>query len=149
MGLVAPSPRAEDEPMRRHLLAAVLAIGPILGTSCRAVSPPGVTLASQPPGARVVVDGYDSGFVTPCTLDLDASSLRQVRFELPGHRSEVRLLTHETSNWYVPWADGDVGIKTWRFPLWLSIGDLLVPIERRSGKLPTKVFVRLRPAEGQ
>ena len=37
---------------------------------------PGVMFASNPSGARVVVDGVDSGFVTPCHLDLPRSTRR-------------------------------------------------------------------------
>jgi hypothetical protein len=35
------------------------------------VSPPGTAFASEPPGARVEIDGQDSGWVTPCMIALD------------------------------------------------------------------------------
>lgn len=132
--------------MRRStaLLLAALLTG---AGACRSVSPPGVSLSSDPPGARVLIDGADSGFVTPCTLDLDAGSIREVRLDLPGYVPAVRILADDSINWYVPWRDGNVGVSTWRFPLWLRIQELFAPIERNSGKMPGRVFVRLRPAE--
>ena len=33
--------------------------------------PPGVNFSTTPPGAAVILDGTDSGFATPCIIDLD------------------------------------------------------------------------------
>lgn len=130
--------------MRRLLTLAVGGLL-VLAASCRSVSPPGVSISTHPPGARVVIDGADSGFVTPCNLDLDDGSVTQVTLELPGYVSAVRLLADDSQSWYVAWGHGNVGVRTWRFPLWLRFQDLFMPIERSSGKMPRRVFVRLRP----
>lgn len=120
-------------------LAALAALA-----SCRSVGPPGVKLASSPPGARVVVDGSDTGFVTPCSVDLSKGRVRKVEFLLPGYETVTRILVSDSQSYYVPWKDGDVGIRTWRFPLWLDIPALITPVERNSGKFPTSLHVHLR-----
>lgn len=54
-----------------------------------------VMLESQPSEARVF--RVDDGFVceTPCTLELPRGREVGLRFELPGHRPEVRTITPE------------------------------------------------------
>lgn len=49
-----------------------------------------VTIASDPPGARVELDDDLCGY-TPLTLHLDAR-VRRLRLELPGHRPVSGLL---------------------------------------------------------
>jgi hypothetical protein len=61
------------------LLAALSSLA-----SCLNITPCGTTLASEPPGARVRVDGRDSGWVTPCMIALDAEETHVVTLELDG-----------------------------------------------------------------
>ncbi len=75
-------------PNQRTLIGLLALAAPLLA-GCRAQ---GGSLATYPAGANVVVDGEESGFVTPCVLDLDAGNSRQIAFELPGYTTATRIL---------------------------------------------------------
>ncbi len=106
----------------------------------------GVFLSSAPPGARVLVNGVDSGFVTPCALDLAFEHMVDVAFVLPGYETARRRLVDESSSYVILWREMRISMNTWRFPLWLGFEDFFVPIKIQSGKAPGRVFVRLRRA---
>ena len=123
--------------------------GPILAgmtlallAGCRA--PRGVHFYSDPPGAQVVLDGRDTGFVTPCILDLKNKPEREVSFVLPGYAPARRSLKLDTRTTSVFWKDATVFYATWRFPLWLRTEDFWLPVKLQGGEFPKRVFVRLR-----
>ena len=105
----------------------------------------GVVFASTPQGAQLLIDGRDSGFVTPCALRMEDTGPHRVDFLLPGYQVATRILAKNSSYWFVPWKDGDLGVETWRFPLWLDVPSLLAPIEYRAGLQPARMHVQLRP----
>ena len=110
--------------------------------ACRTPTP--VHFSSSPPGAAVLVDGQDTGFVTPCLLDLEDGPTRQVEFQLPGYRSETRTLTYAERSELVFWRESTISYKTWNFPLWLGSEDFFLPRKNLSGESPARVYVRLR-----
>lgn len=131
------------------LLAAALAAGCTSATKTPIelaynTSAPGVSLSSQPPGARVLIDDEDSGFFTPCVLALDRDEKQRVRFELPGYEPATRVLEPNTRRTYIPWSDGDLGSARWRFPLFLPLGAVLVPLKVDDSHSPWRVHVKLR-----
>lgn len=131
------------------LLFAALALGCTSATKTPIefaynTSSPGVSLSSQPPGARVLIDGEDSGFFTPCVLALDRDEKQRVRFELPGYEPALRVLEPNTRRTYIPWSDGDLGSARWRFPLFLPLGAVLVPLKVDDSHSPWRVHVKLR-----
>ena len=69
----------------RQLLRIALALPFLaLGSCARNISPPGVFFSSEPPGARILVDGQDSGYVTPRMSRLnDLRSLLNWRLSSP------------------------------------------------------------------
>jgi len=114
--------------------------------SCLNVSPSGTTLASEPPGARVHVDGRDSGWVTPCEIALDADETHVVTLALDGFAPREIVLEPLERHGIVAWRQGVNGVKsTIRFPILIPMGDFLFPLRESSATSPSRVFVRLRP----
>lgn len=102
-----------------------------------------VAFASDPPGARVVVDGKDSGFVTPCHIALPTDETRQVDLVLPGHKRETRMLVPKQETDLVFWREAYIREQVWRFPLWLALPDFVAPVKAKTVLLPSRVFVRM------
>ncbi len=97
----APAPA----PRRRGWLVPVVAVAVIAGTVggwllLRPPPPPPpqktvVTIASDPAGAKVAVDGVDTGRVTPTGVDVpaDAATLPSVTVTSPAHKPATARLT--------------------------------------------------------
>ncbi len=124
------------------LLILVFACSCIMNTSS-----PGVLLATRPPGARVLLNGQDSGFATPCTLDLDGDT--EVTFQLEGYQDARRQLLADRVWHRVRWKDGDIGPQTWRFPLFLTFGGLFFPWRYETNLFPERVYVPLEVSTGE
>lgn len=111
----------------------------------RDIGPPGVFFSSDPPGARILIDGRDSGYVTPRMIALDEGERHRVELRMAGFDTHsMRLLPNKRVTWVV-WDDGVATLYGLTFPLYLSFGDLVAP--RRVNKLPApgRIFVRLEP----
>ena len=105
---------------RAALLTALLA----LGSCARNVSPPGVFFASEPPGARIMVDGLDSGYVTPRMIAFNKEEQYRISVEMQGfHAHELVLLPSHRGYW-VAWDEGAVTMHGLLFPLFLALGDV-------------------------
>lgn len=140
--LVGPdfsSPRMSSRSIVPALVLALLA-------SCQIVQRPGVALSTSPPGARVSVDGRDSGYLTPCVLDIDRDD-HQLKFELEGYQPVDRLVTAGGRVYVILWSEMFLNWQVWRFPLWLNYVDGLAPVKVDRGSSPGRIFVRLRRAE--
>jgi len=122
----------------RTLWSALL----VLASACAGPHPS--IFATDPPGARVIIDGEDSGFVTPCAIDLP-SDPHVIDFTLPGYASARRTTYPETQRYAILYREWISNTDTWRFPLWLNVEDLFVPIKTISTQSPQRIFVRLRP----
>ncbi|MDF1836391.1 MAG: PEGA domain-containing protein [Planctomycetota bacterium] len=122
-----------------------LAIVLLLIVSCSSTPP--VHFASSPPGARILIDGQDSGFVTPTSLDIRNKEHRQVEFVLPGFKTAVRNLRNGKRVNYVFYEDWVAHYNTWRFPLWLNVGDFFQQRTVLKGELPSRLFVQMQRAE--
>lgn len=131
-----------------RLLQTILALALCLGsTACVANERPyGVVLASDPPGARILVDGKDTGFLTPTHLGLPRKRQR-LDLELDGYQPASLLLAPGGKAYYlILWKEAYVTPRTWRFPLWLNHDDGLSPIRLAKGLQPRRIFVPLRLA---
>jgi len=133
--------------MRSLLVLPLLAALTCLA-GCMSASPCGVTVASEPPGARVHVNGRDSGWVTPCQIALDAEETHVVTIVMDGFAPRELVLEPLRRHGIVAWHQGVNGVKsTIRFPLLLPTTDLLLPFRESQALAPGRVFVRMRPAD--
>ncbi len=55
-----------------------------------------VAIASEPPGARIVLNGRDTGTITPASLTLNACDKREVRLERDDYRPWVQQYDADT-----------------------------------------------------
>jgi hypothetical protein len=125
-------------------LAAAFAL---LLASCVAIERnPGVMFASRPPGARVVVDGQDSGFVTPCNIDLERAP-HNVDLLLDGYQPTRVVIGKGGETWLLHWDEAYMDYHTWNFPLWLNFTDFWTPVKIDRSFEPARVFVALRLVE--
>ena len=108
-----------------------------------------LVFASDPPGARVTIDNRDSGWVTPCVLDLPEGDSYLVEFNYPGYEPALRLLDDDRDVWVVLWREMYVHEGVWRFPLWLGFEDFLLPVKVVRAQAPSRVFVRLERSADQ
>lgn len=135
-------------PRPRPVLLALVLGACALAAGCINVSPAGPTFASEPPGARVHVDGRDSGWVTPCQIALDTDEVHTVALVMPGYAARELVLVPEEHVKIVDWLLGVNGVRsTINFPILLPAWDFLFPLREVHALAPGRVFVRLRPAE--
>lgn len=128
--------------MLRLLALPVLA----LAAACVSATPPGSFLSSEPPGARVLIDGQDSGWVTPCHIALDTERVHSVSLELAGFAPYRIELKPSLRYHVVDWALGATGVQsTIHFPIFLPQPDFFAPFRYQRPLQPVRVFARLRP----
>lgn len=102
-----------------------------------------VSIASDPPGARVVINQRDSGFVTPCLLSLETGETQRIDLEYPGYVTATRVLTPDNRVYAILWSDMYTRSEAWHFPLWLNFRDLLVPVKFDRTHAPSRLYVKL------
>lgn len=127
---------------------ACLALLLLLGSCVAVRRVPGVIVASDPPGARIVVDGKDTGYVTPFHLGLDRDP-HTLTVELDGYAPSVHRINTVSARTLIFYDEAYIWSNTWRFPLWLNVQDGLAPIKIERGYRPSRIFVRLRLAGTQ
>ena len=135
--------------MRSSLALSVLWVLGLsfFSTACVAsTASPGVFFATNPPGARVFVNGADTGFATPCAISLDKTREHEVAFVLDGYDVARRELFPNTRWTATPWSDGDIGLSVWRFPLFLTFEGLFFPFGEDDDLVPSRVYAPLEIA---
>ena len=130
---------AARSPMRRRLLPALLLAAL---ASCASRVP--ITLASDPPGAEVWVNGRESGLATPCVVELDDGDDYEVQLRLPGYVPATRRIVEGGEREAIYWREMSAGTRTWDFPLFLNIHDFFRPAPVKHRLVPQRIFVRLR-----
>lgn len=103
----------------------------------------GISLSTDPPGATVLVDGKNSGFVTPCMIGLDANEDIRIDLKLDGYRTETRWLTPDRQVYALLWHEMYIEPEDWHFPLFLNMRDFVVPVKSDARLAPGRVYVRL------
>jgi hypothetical protein len=131
--------------MKRSLLLtfAAAACASALAACVAIQRAPGVLIASRPAGARIVVDGDDSGFVTPCTLALTREQ-HAIDLMLDGYQPARIAIDKGGDTWIMHWQEAYLDYHTWHFPLWLNMQDFWTPIKVERSFEPGRVFVALR-----
>jgi hypothetical protein len=114
----------------------------ILLSACATSHRP-VRLASSPSGAHIYIDGRDTGFVTPITLDLPDKAQSELELVLPGYKTARRTLNLFEGREVVPYSDSTVFYLTWRLPFFLAADAFWGPIQRYTVEQPGRVYVRL------
>lgn len=145
-----PAHTGRSTPARLRALLPVLACATAL-PSCNVLFDRSMQLsvASDPPGARILVNANDSGFVTPSLLELDTGENMRIDLEYPGYVTATRILTPDNQVWAVLWSDMYVRSEVWHFPLWLDARNFLVPVKFDRTLSPSRLYVRLeRAADG-
>lgn len=132
----------------RHAFRALLASLLVPLASCRNLSPAGIHFASEPPGAAILVDGQDSGWVTPCDVALDVEREHEVVIALPGFAPRHFQLVPDERRSFVSWNQAVNGLKTrQRAPFLQPADDLLLPFQEIETLAPGRIFVRLHPEQ--
>ena len=127
-----------------RILSTLLAVA--LAASCVAVErSPGLVIASDPAGARVLVDGRESGFMTPCTLGLTRER-HQIDLILPGYKVARIQVYPESRTYAMRWSDMYQDEQTWNFPGWLNYKDFIAPVKKELYWSPSRIFVPMRLA---
>lgn len=134
--------------MRSFFLPTLLSLASLCTACVEFRRTPGVMLATSPPGARVVIDGADSGFVTPCHVDL-VREPHEIDFVLDGYKPSTVRVDAGGEMWLIHWDEAWISEDTWRFPLWLNARDGVFPIKVDNSYDPARIFVRMRLIEGQ
>ena len=106
-------------------------------------SQPGVLVSSTPPGAKLFVDGRDSGFLTPAAISLSRRDPHRLDVELEGYRTASRIVTPDGPVHVVPWTAGYVGPQSFWFPIFLPIADFLLPVRIDDGFSPERIHIAL------
>ena len=106
--------------------------------------PVGVHFSTTPPGALVVIDGMQSGFATPCMLDLDEDDSYRVEFELEGYQTAGLYLSPDRRWELITFDESRNEGLGWRFPLWLPFGEFWMPIRTNTALSPSRIHMRLR-----
>lgn len=105
----------------------------------------GVMISSKPVGARVLIDGKDSGFATPCCLAIDDKKQR-IDLVLDGYQTASRVVMDDERTYLIYWNEAYLGPNSYHFPMFLNIYDGWVPLRFEQTYSPERVFVRMRPA---
>jgi hypothetical protein len=109
----------------------------------------GVSFSTDPPGAQVLLDGKDTGFVTPCQLRVPDRNSLDVELIREGYEPARRRLVDTTRAHLLFWKEMSVHYNTWHFPLWLNFEDFFIPLKVDDEPLPARIFVRLRRSADQ
>jgi hypothetical protein len=156
-----PAPRADalailrtpiDNPTMNSRLSRIgVFAATVLGLSACIFLPhdANVTFASDPPGARIMIDKKDTGYVTPCALALERNNDTRLDIALPGYVTATRYLTPDHQVYAILWREMFVDARTFHFPMWLNVRDFFVPIKYEKTMAPGRIFVRLERSADQ
>lgn len=104
-----------------------------------------VLITSEPLGARILVDGTDTGLTTPARLSLGnvLGGDHAIRLEKKGYRAEERRLVQYTEGYTSKWIDGAYEDALPPLPLFWTAGDMIFPFGVRSAIVPGELHCKL------
>lgn len=108
---------------------------------------PYVLITSEPLGARIAIDGQDTGRTTPTRFDLGDiwGDNHLVELSLPGHRTERRILVQHTDEYTSKWIDGAFAVELPSLPFFWTAGDFVFPFGVKAAVVPGELHCRLLP----
>ena len=127
------------------LVSAALSVSALCGWGCNASGT--IRVKSHPPGARVLVDGEDSGLRTPARLEV--STLQKelvVRVEKPGFNPVSRTVRYTTEVDPITPSEAAGTIICSPCCLGLPLLSFLEPLKVESSFVPSRIEVHLDPA---
>lgn len=103
-----------------------------------------VLITSDPLGARVFVDGTDTGKTTPTRLAIGGNfgGNHVVELRLKGYRSQVRTVYQYTEGYTSKWIDGAYETALPPLPFFWTAGDFIFPFGVRGALVPD-LYVKL------
>lgn len=106
-----------------------------------------VLVTSTPAGARILLDGEDTGKTTPAMVPLGGilGSDHEFTVRKRGFDPESRRVVHYTRGYSARWIDGAIEPGLWNLPLWWPLGDWVMPFGVRWIYVPHEVHVQLYP----
>lgn len=104
-----------------------------------------VLIGSDPLGARILVDGQDTGRTTPASLPLGGlfGSDHTIELQKRGYRPARRRLYQYTEGYTSKWIDGAYDPVMLPLPLFWTAGDLFTPFGVRAAIVPAELHVVL------
>lgn len=104
-----------------------------------------VLITSEPLGARISVDGNDTGRTTPARLPLGGNFGKDhtVVLSKKGYRPAARRLYQYTEGYTSKWIDGAYDEVMFPLPFFWTPGDFVFPFGVRGALLPAELYVRL------
>lgn len=104
-----------------------------------------VLFTSEPLGARILIDGYDTGHTTPVSLPIAGlfGFDHEIELRKQGYRPEKRRIYQYTEGYTSKWIDGAVDPSMPPLPFFWTLGDLMTPFALRAAIVPGEVHVRL------
>lgn len=104
-----------------------------------------VLITSTPPGARIWIDGTDTGRTTPASFDLAGNFGRDhdVKVVKKGFRPVERRLYQHTQGYTSRWIDGASTFGLPPLPIFWTPGDLVFPFGVQGQVVPDELHVKL------
>ena len=109
---------------------------------------PYVIVTSTPAGARILVDGEDTGDTTPAKLELGGmlGSDHQIEIRKDGFVPEIRQVYHYTSAYSSRLIDAATELELLNNPVYWTFGDFFLPFGVRWRYVPHELHVVLYEA---
>ena len=136
--------------MSRRCLSSALALSFACLHSCTAwTGQPNVLVSSDPMGARIYVDGDDTGHTTPHRLTIGGNfgTDHVVRLEKDGYRPARRRLYQHTEGYTSKLIDGAYSVVMIPLPFFWTAGDTVLPFGVRGALLPGELHVELERSD--
>jgi len=104
-----------------------------------------VLVTSDPLGARILVDGEDTGKSTPARLTIGGNFGTDHVIELtkPGYRPVQRRVYQYTEGYTSRWIDGAYDMAMPPLPLFWTLGDFVTPFGVRGAIIPAELYVQM------
>lgn len=107
-----------------------------------------VLITSDPLGAKIFVDGTDTGRSTPARLQIGGNfgGDHVVELRLKGYRPQRRTVYQYTEGYTSKWIDGAFETSLPPLPFFWTAGDLAFPFGVRGALVPD-LYVKLYPED--